>query len=345
VGCLPRGAAQALGESFFQPWAQAGDAWPQWLQAIEAFKSGLARLLGGRAEDFSPQVNLSSALSKLLPALRAQSSRSILLTHANAFPSMGFVLERATGFERQLFSGAAADAEAWYEALNETIAAVVITHVHSNSGVIEPVRAITERCRTLGITSIVDVAQSAGIIPIALDELGADLVIGSCVKWLCGGPGAGFMWVRPELLVTLAPADVGWFSHDNPFELDIAHFQYAADARRFWGGTPSIAPYVLATHALELIDRIGVAAIRLHNRKLKQAFIAQTPGPSVRSEAETGGTVCLQLNQRAETVAAALRTAGHFFDKRGQTLRLSFHIYNEESEARDLGRLCAAAMT
>jgi kynureninase len=347
VGCLPRTAPQALETLFFRPWEHCGgDAWPQWLLATDRFREGLSKLLGGHAEDFSPQVNVSSAVSKLLSAIPRSSQRDGLVTHEESFPSIGFVLDRALGFRRHLISGDAHDFSVWEDALNDRVAAVVSTHVHSNSGTLEPVRQITQRCRELGILSIVDVAQSVGIVPISIQEFAADVVVGSCVKWLCGGPGAGFMWIRPELLQRMMPVDVGWFSHRDPFEFDIRRFEYAPDSRRFWGGTPSIAPYVLANHGIETLQRIGIDAINAHNRRLARIFLELIPeyyAKQIRLEA-IGGTLCLALGARAGSVAAALRAGGHFIDARGSRLRLSFHVYNGDEDARNLGQACSMAL-
>ena len=347
VGCIARAARAALEAEFIQPWAVAGgDAWPIWLRSIEQFREELAALFGSTAACFSPQVNVSSALSKLLASVPRTPMRDTWLAHEGSFPSMGFVLERAAGFRRQLLVGPAQDFTLWHDALTERVAAAVITHVHSNSGAVEPVRDIAARCRELGILSVVDVAQSAGILPISLDTLGADVVVGSCVKWLCGGPGTGFMWIHPEVLPRLCPTDVGWFSHRDPFELDIRHFEYAADSRRFWGGTPSVAPYVVATHGIATLQRIGIDEIWAHNRRLARIFLQQLPdayGQEVPLDC-IGGTLCLPLGEAVGAVASALQAGGHFFDVRGSRLRVSFHAYNGEDEARLLGQVCGAAL-
>ncbi|MGQ0835584.1 MAG: aminotransferase class V-fold PLP-dependent enzyme [Gammaproteobacteria bacterium] len=163
----------------------------------------------------------------------------------------------------------------------DDVAAALVTHVHSNTGVRLPVREIAGLCRQRGIFCIVDVAQSAGVLEVSIPKTGADVVLGSCVKWLCGGPGAGFIWIDPRRLASLEPADVGWFSHANPFELDIHSFTYAPDARRFWGGTPSIAPFALAAESIALIAEIGAAQIQRHNRALARVFLDEIP-PDLR---------------------------------------------------------------
>ena len=336
VGCLPRAARNRLEETLFAPWAAGGgEAWDAWLATLEQFRGGLARLLGGHADEYCPQTNLSSALTKLLMALPAEPGRRVLLAAEASFPSLGFVLGQMArlGYETRWLPASAdlGDADVWAAALDEQVAAVLVMHVHSNSGVVSPVAEIAARAREVGAFSVIDVAQSAGVLPIDVAGWGADAVIGSCVKWLCGGPGAGFLWVARERAGMLAPLDVGWFSHATPFAFDIHDFRYAPDARRFWGGTPSVAGYAIATAGLDTLASISVGRVFAHNRRLIAALRDSVPAvwrgrldPTGR-----GGTLCLPLRPEEEKLVERLRTAGCRFDRRGDTLRLSLHIYND----------------
>jgi kynureninase len=343
VGCLPKRSSGALQANFLQPWQQqGGDAWPTWLAVIEGFRASLAALLGGSPADYCPQANLSSGLAKLLPALPPSKVRTVLLAAEDSFPSLAFVLERAgrLGLSLRLMSHARdpADLTSWADALTADVAAALVTHVHSNSGAVAPATNIATLCRERGILSIVDVAQSAGILPISIPELGADVVLGSCIKWLCGGPGAGFMWIDPALVQSLEPSDVGWFSHADPFEFDVHSFEYAADARRFWGGTPSVIPYTIAAESLRVLADIGVAAVRSHSLALMDVFRSELPAAwrgSIALE-RIGGTLCLPLGQAREALAHALSAKAVRLDYRGPVARLSFHIYNTAAEAADI---------
>jgi kynureninase len=343
VGCLPKRSAGALQANFLQPWqTQGGDAWPAWLAAIEGFRAALADLLGGKPADYCPQANLSSGLAKLLPALPPSKGRTVLLAAEDSFPSLAFVLERAGrhGFSVRLMSRASDPSEvaSWADALTSDVAVALVTHVHSNTGAVAPAAKIAALCRTRGIFSIVDVAQSAGILPMSIPELGADVVLGSCIKWLCGGPGAGFMWIDSARILELEPPDVGWFSHADPFEFDVRSFDYAADARRFWGGTPSVVPYAIAAESLRVMTEIGVAHVRSHNLELMDTFRSELP-TSWRARAareQIGGTLCLPLGTARETVAGALKANGVRVDYRGTVVRLSFHIYNTAAEAANI---------
>jgi hypothetical protein len=218
VGCLPTRTAAAIQQHYLQPWQlQGGDAWPAWLSSVDEFRKSLAVLFGGEAAAFCPQANLSSGLAKLLPALPRRPGRTVLLAAEDSFPSMAFVLQQArdTGYETRLIPRAQDPASigTWSGALTPEVAAALVPHVHSNTGVVAPVADIAALCRERDIYSILDVAQSAGILPVSVVDFAADVLLGSCVKWLCGGPGAGFMWIRPSLLSRLTPTDVGWSFH------------------------------------------------------------------------------------------------------------------------------------
>lgn len=344
AGCLPRSAAAALHTHYLEPWQQrGGDAWGTWLGAVDEFRGALAAMFGGAASQWCPQVNLSSGLAKLLGALPAPDpARAVWLLHEDSFPSMGFVLQQAQRQGHQLHilprtqdPGLPAT---WEQALTPDVSGVLLSHVHSNTGRVAPVEWVAQQCRERGVLCVVDVAQSAGILPWNVETLGADAVLGSCVKWLCGGPGAGFLWLRPELCAQLQPVDVGWFSHADPFEFDIHHFEPAADARRFWGGTPDIAPFVIAAQSLRELQGIGVHAILAHNRDLISIFRAALPArwqASVRTDGH-GGTLCMAAGGDADLIAPRLAADSVRFDRRGDTLRLSFHLCNDAADAARL---------
>ena len=131
-----------------------------------------------------------------------------------------------------------------------------------------------------------------------------------------------------------APVERGWFSHENPFEMDIRHFAFAPDARAFWGGTPSVLPTITARVGIETISRIGVPHILAHNRRLS-ARLAVALGLPDWPEPR-GGTLCLPLGAAAE---ASLAAAGVRCDRRGEVLRLSFAIWNDD---KDVDRVAEA---
>jgi len=339
VGCLPRAARDRLDAQLLTPWAEQGsDGWPAWLAAIDAFRRAIARLVGGHMADVCPQPSVSAALAAFLSGLRREPGRDILLASAHAFPSIGFAMRQLgrLGYRLELIPEHhdPADPQSWAEAIGPEVAAVVPMHVHSNSGLVSPIVEIARLCRAAGATCIVDVCQAVGILPVEPNPWGVDAIVGSSVKWLCGGPGAAFLWVRPDLVGALEPINVGWFSHADPFAFDIRDFRYADDARRFWGGTPAVAPYVIATAGIETILNIGLDNILVHNRLLIAALAGAAD--TAFDMRDRGGTLCITSSD-VDTVEARLRAEDCRFDRRGAILRLSFHLWNEEGEARRIG--------
>jgi selenocysteine lyase/cysteine desulfurase len=166
-----------------------------------------------------------------------------------------------------------------------------------------------------------------------LNELDTDFMIGSSVKWLCGGPGAAYLWLNSKHIERLAPKDVGWFSHENPFEFDIHHFAYHDSALKFWGGTPSVAPYAFASHSIDYFSKLG-DKLREHNQGLIDLLIQhlgeQVVSPHDRNR--RSGTVIIKPQIGVEAALTKCEQARISIDSRVHGLRVSPHIYNDESD-------------
>jgi selenocysteine lyase/cysteine desulfurase len=339
VGCLPRRSRVQLEEALLRPWAEQGsDGWASWLAAIDRFRGGVATLIGGEVAEVCPQPSVSAALGAFLSGLPREAGRDVLLASAHAFPSIGFAMRQLDrlGYRLELIPAERdpTDPQVWADAIGPHVAAVVPMHAHSNSGLVSPVAEIARIARDAGAVSVVDACQALGILAVEPRALGVDALVGSCVKWLCGGPGAGFLWVRRELIGAIEPLGVGWFSHADPFAFDIRDFRYADDARRFWGGTPAVAPCVLAASGIDTVLAIGVDHIRAANRTLIAAA-AEAMEASL-DMADRGGTLCL-TGDDPDAAEAALRALDCRFDRRAQVLRLSFAIWNDADQARRVG--------
>ncbi len=346
VGCLPRDAEAVLAERYFRPWReQGGNAWPGWLAEIERFRGAVARLVGGTAAGFCPTANVAGAVARILDALPQRAGRTTLLLCEEDFPSPAYAVQRAgqLGHDvRFLPRGPAAeDIASWDAALDGSVQAALVTHAFSNRSARLPVADITRLARSRDIFTIVDAVQSAGVVPIDVGDWSADFVVGTCVKFLCGGPGAGWLWAAPEALAVSQPRDVGWFSHADPFAMDIRDFRYAPDALRFWGGTPSVAPFILGAHALEMLLAIGVLAIQAHNQNLIDRLHAGVPAGSIASARDRDRRGNCVLVRVPDTAAAMQRLAAAnvLADARDGCIRISPHLY---SSAADIDRLVAA---
>ncbi len=344
VGCLPASASDAFQSHFLELWKQQGShAWGQWLENLTRFNAALANLLNAKTQQFCPQTNLSSALTKIVGSLPPAAAGQHILMSERDFPSMGFVIQtlcKRFGLKPRFIPHETnlTDLNCWDDMLSDDVWLAFITHVQSNDSLRLPVADITGLTKKKSIISIVDIAQSAGVVPIDLNTWQADFVIGSSVKWLCGGPGSGYLWASDDIIECCQPMDVGWFSHQNPMAFDIHHFDYAADAGRFMGGTPSIMPFTVSAESIRTLDRIGTENIFQHNQKLINHIIAQINQGEIRSpmqENRRGGTLAISFKDNQKAMQA-MDHAGIFCDQRSEGLRFSPHIYNTEEDADQL---------
>ena len=339
VGVQPKIADNQLSKMYLEPWRAArGDAWDYWLQALDDFKSELAKLIEADARDVCPQTNVSSALSKITFSLPERSGRKKIVLTSEDFPTIGHVFKQAErmGYELVFIKGgdALASMEHWADALDESVQLLHITQIFSNRSVRPPVQTIVKRARALGIYSVVDVAQGAGAVPVNATVWNADFVTGTSVKYLCGGPGAAFLWANPDTVQSFLPMDAGWFSQDAPFPADIDRFEFATNATRFLGGTPSVAPFAIAAASLRLLNEIGVERIFAHNQSLLDRLIVAVPRQAIASHIDAGarGSSIILKPGDVSTASERLMRAGFIHDQRMGGLRFSAHVYNSEDE-------------
>ncbi len=342
VGCLPRDAEAVLAARYFTPWRSAGgNAWPGWLGEIERFRAAIAALVGGTESGVCPMANVAGGVARILGALPERPGRTRLLLCEEDFPSPAYAVQQAArhGHDVEFLPRGSGERLAdWDAALGSDVQAALVTHAFSNRSARLPVAEITALARSRGVFTIVDTVQTAGVVPIDVAAWQADFVVGACVKFLCGGPGAGWLWASPEAIAVSQPRDVGWFSHENPFAMDVHDFRLAPDALRFWGGTPSVAPFILAAHAIEMLLDIGVAAIERHNQTLIDQLHRGVPAGNIASAIATRGNCVLVRVADSTAALQALTAAGIMADARDGCIRLSPHIYND---AADIDRLLA----
>ncbi|MEZ5896252.1 MAG: aminotransferase class V-fold PLP-dependent enzyme [Parvularculaceae bacterium] len=349
VGLQPRSAAQTFAEDFMAPWAAGDDKpWDAWLTAISRFQEALAPVIGARSADICPQTNISGGLTKVLHAIEPRPGRRKIVLCDADFPTVGFVLAQAERMNMEIVwlqSGPQlADPDAWSAAFAGDVHLVHITHVFSNLGLKTPVAEIVRRAKAAGAITVVDVAQSAGAVRVDAEAWDCDFITGTSVKYLCGGPGAAFLWVNPAIANKCRPTDVGWFSHARPFEFDIRNFEYAEGAARFWGGTPSVAPYAVARAGVEAVAAIGAGEIELANQALIDDILGRIPENAVTSHVAAGerGSSFVIRPRRPVDAHHALTEEKIAHDKRAGGLRFSVHLYNDKSDADRLVKTLSA---
>ncbi|MGI1944944.1 aminotransferase class V-fold PLP-dependent enzyme [Shewanella glacialipiscicola] len=342
VGRPLKSTEQVFKVAFFAPWQDSGrEPWTQWLGVIEDFTSALSKLFNGQQKDFCPQVNLSSALTKIVMSLeRLNREHAVVLMSEIDFPSMGFALKKALPASCEVRfipkNLDITDPNVWDAHISSDVDLVFVSHAYSNTGQQAPLANIFAIAGDRGCLSLVDVAQSAGIISLDLALLQPDFLIGSSVKWLCGGPGAAYLWINPAILEHCQPKDVGWFSHENPFEFNIHDFRYRHSALRFWGGTPSIAPYAIAAHSIHYFAGLGASLLRKYNQQLIDVVVQEFDSELVspRDAEKRSGTLVLQFGEQQAQIMAALTNANISVDSRSMGIRISPHIYNDMADIK-----------
>jgi len=223
------------------------------------------------------------------------------------------------------------------------VALALVTWVSSTTSHKVDLGTLVSHGRAMGSLIGVDITQASGLLPFSVLEPEIDFAVSTSLKWMCGAPGAGMLYVRPDLIEDCRPELRGWFSQDNPFNWDIDAFDYAPDIRRFDNGTPAILPAAATVPALKWHAGTDRKALLHHNRLLCDILIEGMDELGVgllspRSGNERGGSLMLDL-KTAETASKTLtdlNKAGYSADTRGATLRLSPGIQTTEEATRAL---------
>jgi kynureninase len=279
--------------------------------------------------------NVTVAEAIVLSCFRVGERNRIVYEEAN-FPSVRYLYQA----QPSLTVVAVEDDAAIAEAIDERTLLVPISHVLFKNGEIQDVEPIVRRARETGAFVVLDCYQSAGVVPFDLTELGVDFAVGGSVKWLCGGPGAGWLYVRPDLAERLEPALVGWQGHARPFAFE-PELEYATGARRFLTGTPNVPALYAATAGYDVIEEVGVPRIRERSLALTQLLIDLCDGAglevvSPREPDRRGGTVTVSTPDHA-ACHAELGERGIVCDFRPDPMggvRLGPHFFNTEDEVR-----------
>src|SRR5712691_7090998 len=288
---MPRATYDRLHE-YADIWATRGvRAWAEgWWNMPVTVGNEVARIIGAESETVVMHQNVSICqsliLSCLLPLPENSKRRKIVYSELN-FPSVMYVYDahaRDHGLRIDLVKsddGITVPLERMLAAIDEETLLVPISHVLYKSAFLQDAQAVIERAHEVGARVILDVYQSAGTVPFNVKRLNVDFATGGSVKWLCGGPGAGYLYVRPDLHRKLQPKTTGWMAHESPFAFE-TNLHYAPNITRFLHGSPAIPALYAAESGYQIINEIGVAAIREKNRRQTQRLIELAEGNGFR---------------------------------------------------------------
>jgi kynureninase len=332
LGAMPRAAAAAL-DQYAQTWARRGvRAWEEgWWEMPVAVGDMVAAIIGAPPGTVTMHQNVTLAEAVVLSCFEPRGTRNKIVCEDGNFPSIQYLYAAQPGLQLD-----AVPVERLVDAIDDQTLLVPISHVLFRSAYVQDVPAIVERAHRVGAHVILDIYQSAGVLPLDVAALGVDFAVGGCLKWLCGGPGNGFLYVRPDL-ARLTPRLTGWMAHAAPFGFEPPPIRYAEGPFRFLNGTPSIPALYAAVEGLRIVREVGVARIRDHSVRLTERLLRRIqergfPSITPRDPARRGGTVAVHP-PGAEAISRRLLERDFLIDYRPEAgIRISPHFYNTEDE-------------
>jgi kynureninase len=346
LGAMPRATFDRLHE-YADIWASRGvRAWAEgWWDMPVTIGNEVARIIGAAENTVVMHQNVSICqsliLSALLPPPPNSKRKKIVFEELN-FPSVMYVYEahaRESGLRIERVKsddGITMPLERMLAAIDDETLLVPISHVLFKSAFLQDAKAITERAHEVGAIVVLDTYQSAGTVPFSVKDLNVDFATGGSVKWLCGGPGAGYLYVRPDLIDQFQPKTTGWMAHEHPFAFE-TEMHYAPNIRRFLHGSPAIPALYAAESGYKIINEIGVETIREKSVRQTQWLIelAEAAGfrvTSPKDPARRGGTITVWDDNAAAITRELIRREFIVDYRPGAGVRISPHFYTKDEE-------------
>jgi kynureninase len=348
LGPVPRAVRESM-MAYCDAWEHhtGEDAWAtNWWELSQRVGDRIARILGGEAGSVQIQPNASIALATVASCFDFNSSRrNKVVTTELDFPSMEYIWEaqKQVGAEIEIVpstDGISVPVERILESIDERTCLVALAHTSYRSSFRVDAAAITERAHENGALVLFDVYQSAGTVELRAADWRVDFLIGGTIKWLCGGPACGYLYVRPDLQRDLRPRLTGWVAHAAPFDFAHSPMRYARSVRRFAQGTPSIPALYSAIPGLEIIEEVGIANIAAESKRRTQLMVdfALERGWTLNSPSEAekrGGSVMIGVTD-APAMVEKLAARKIFVDCRPNAgLRISPHFFNTDEEVQE----------
>ncbi len=341
LGALSTRVAAAV-HQFTDLWDVSGAAawYGPWLEEIDHLRERFAALIGAVPGEIALFPSVTTALTAVASAFEYTRRPAVVISDLE-FPTTvyqwlvkevrGVKLERVRSPDRL-----SVPADLYAKAVNDRTQLLVASQVYFTSGAVQDIGTLAGIAHSHGAYCLIDAYQSVGQLPLDVRASGVDFLITGGLKWLLGGPGVAYLYVRRELAQQLQPADVGWFAHRNQFEFDIDHFEYADGARRFEGGTPPVAAVYAGRAGIDIVAEIGVPRIRRRQIELLSVAIDAARRRGLRPRMpgrveDQAGIVTIPRND-PKAVVAGLAQRGIIVDSRPGIVRLSPYFYNTPEE-------------
>ena len=343
LGAMPSDVPASLA-AYADAWGTRGvRAWAEgWWELPLGVGDLVARIIGAGPGEVAMHLNVTSAAATVLSCFDWTGGRNGVLATDMNFPSLLYLYRahEASGLrviEVKSPDGVRIDTQQVIDALDEGVQLVALDHVLFRSAFIQDAKAITEAAHARGALVVLDVFQSAGTVPVDVTALDVDFAIGGALKWLCGGPGACFLWVNPRIAGALEPRITGWMAHVDPFAFDTGPVLPRSDAYRFMNGTPNIPGLAAAAPGLRIVAEVGADAIRAKSVRQTALLVELARRSGYRTTcpedpAERGGTVAIDV-PNGKATCQELLARDVVVDYRPQAgIRVSPHFYTSDEE-------------
>jgi len=345
LGAMPRRVYDQL-KAYADRWAEEGVvAWHTWMPMVPQTAGMLEQLLNAPAGTMTLHQNVATLTSVVISAMDFGGKRNKVVTTDMNFPSVTYnwfaQADRGARIEvvKSRDGGLNVETEDLIRAIDDSTLVVALDLVLFRSSGLLEIQPIIEAAHRHGAMVVLDCYQATGAVEIDVQALKVDFLVGGSVKWLCGGPGAAYLYVREDLIPKLKPRMTGWFSDKHPFDFRFGEVDYAEDAHRFMGGTPSVPTLYQAQAGYEILLQVGVKAIREKSLRQTQLLmdLADEQGLTVRTPRQPhrrGNTVCMDF-EGSQDACDRLIQRGFVVDHRpGAGIRVSPHFYNSDEECR-----------
>ena len=331
-------------DEFIASWHEQGSPWERWVEHYEEARIAFAKFIHASPDEVAIVTSVSAGINGIASALNFRDRNKVVMGEFE-FPTMGHVWlgQRVRGAEVQ-FAQAQCNslpADAYERLVDRNTLIVPLTHVCFKNGCRTDVSTITQMAHDAGALVMLDDYQDCGTRPVDLKAMNLDFYVTGTLKYLLGPPGLAFLYVRRDLIPSLAPTVTGWFGQTNPFAYDPQQFELSPTARRFESGSPSVPNVYGAMPGFQLLEEIGMAAVATHIGDLAQALLNHTRelGVLVKTPADsTGPLIVLQCLDSARLLLV-LAQSGIVASNRFDGLRISFHVYNTLADVNAVAEL------
>jgi len=326
-------------DDFRERWHDMGaSAWyGHWLGRVEDLRGRVAEFWGSTPEELALLPSTSAALAMVTESVPMGKRNRVVCTELD-FPTLAYQWSVKPEIDLVMLrseDGVTIDPQQFADAVDERTLFLATSHVFFATGFQQDIEALARIAREAGAYSVIDGYQGAGQVPLTLSRTGVDFYTAGPLKWLCGGPGLAYLYVREQLIQSLRPRITSWFATERQFDFDLEGFEYRTDARRFELGTPALPTVHTALGGQELVDEVGIDAIVDRNRALTEHLIegARSAGFSMAT-AEPEQRTSIVMIRHDDPSGAVKHLAEHdvIVDHRPGFVRVSPHFYNTEVE-------------